>query len=111
MQKNSTDNYRAISVKGMTALQQAGLFTIRVFAQVQGLYTQSMASQGGDVGCCYSNVEDACQTGCNAACKRAHNANCPGSSYQDCSEVCFKACVRPNAPVGKFSATVVKVDK
>jgi hypothetical protein len=43
-----------------------------------------MASQGEDVGCCYANVEDACETGCNAACKRAvtHNANSTGSVYQ-----------------------------
>lgn len=111
MEKVSPE-YQAISVKGVTTLQQAGLFTIRVFAQVQSLFTQSMASQGEDVGCCYANVEDACETGCNAACKRAvtHSANSQGSIYQDCSEACFKACVRPDAPLGKFSTTLVKVD-
>ncbi|XP_057872205.2 uncharacterized protein LOC131078498 isoform X2 [Cryptomeria japonica] len=74
MEANVPD-YRRIVVRGRTALEQAGHFTIRVFAQIQGVSGDSMASQG-DVGCCYVNVEDACETGCVAACERAsYNAH------------------------------------
>ncbi|GLJ37722.1 hypothetical protein SUGI_0766380 [Cryptomeria japonica] len=103
-------DYKKIVVRGITALEQAGLFTIRVFAQVQGVGRESMASQG-DVGCCYVSVEDACETGCIAACQRAsHNAN-SASAIQDCSEACIKACVRPGISVGKFTTTVSTVNK
>jgi hypothetical protein len=98
-------DYRRIAVKGITALEQAGRFTIRVFAQVEGLCKQSMATQG-DAACCYISVEDACEYGCAAACERAsHNAN-SSNAYQDCQQACLQACVRPD-PAGKFSTIVM----
>ncbi|GLJ37721.1 hypothetical protein SUGI_0766360 [Cryptomeria japonica] len=104
MEANVPD-YRRIVVRGRTALEQAGHFTIRVFAQIQGVSGDSMASQG-DVGCCYVNVEDACETGCVAACERAsYNAH-SASAKQDCTMACIRACVRPDIPLGRFTTTV-----
>ncbi|CAM6106643.1 unnamed protein product [Calypogeia fissa] len=98
-------DYRRIAVKGITALEQAGRHTIRVFAQVEGFCKQSMATQGEAV-CCYISVEDACETGCASACERAsQNANC-NSAYQDCREACLQACIRPDS-AGKFSTIIV----
>ncbi|KAL2614111.1 hypothetical protein R1flu_025803 [Riccia fluitans] len=98
-------DYRRIAVKGITALEQAGRHTIRVFAQVEGLCKQSMATQGEAV-CCYISVEDACETGCTTACERAsQNANSP-SAQQDCREACLQACTRPD-PSGRFSTIVI----
>ncbi|OAE30453.1 hypothetical protein AXG93_2121s1270 [Marchantia polymorpha subsp. ruderalis] len=72
-------DYRRIAVKGITALEQAGRHTIRVFAQIEGLCKQSMATQGEAV-CCYIFVEDACETGCATACERAsRSANFPSA--------------------------------
>ncbi|CAK9875981.1 unnamed protein product [Sphagnum jensenii] len=102
---NQFVDYRRIAVKGITAFEQIGRFTIRVFVQVEGLCKQSMATQG-DTTCCYLSVEDACETGCGAACERAsQNAN-SSTAYQDCRQACLQACVRPD--IGKFSAYVVK---
>ncbi|CAM6045231.1 unnamed protein product [Sphagnum compactum] len=98
-------DYRRIAVKGITALEQVGRFTIRVFVQVESLCKQSMATQG-DTTCCYLSVQDACETGCGAACERAsQNAN-SSNAYQDCRQACLLACVRPD--VGKFNTTILK---
>eukprot|EP00850_Spirogloea_muscicola_P000820 SM000003S11065 [mRNA] locus=s3:594763:595647:- [translate_table: standard] len=98
-------DYRRITVKGVTALEQAGRHTIRVFAQVEGACRQSMATQG-DAACCYLTPEDACETGCAAACERASAGASLAGALQDCQDACTQACVRPEAG-GKFSAVVL----
>ncbi|CAK9190231.1 unnamed protein product [Sphagnum troendelagicum] len=98
-------DYRRIAVKGITALEHVGRFTIRVFVQVESLCKQSMATQG-DTTCCYLSVQDACETGCGAACERAsQNAN-SSNAYQDCRQACLLACVRPD--VGRFNTTILR---
>jgi hypothetical protein len=77
---------------------------IRVFAQVEGLDRQAIATQG-DLHAGFNTREDACETGCLAACERASSSAMADEALEKCQTVCENACNMPDAS-GKFAAVV-----
>ena len=77
---------------------------IRVFAQVEGLDRQAIASQG-DLHEGFNTREDACETGCLAACERASSSAMADEALEKCQTACENACNMPDAS-GKFAAAV-----
>ena len=77
---------------------------IRVFAQVEGLDKQAIATQG-DVSTGFSTREDACASGCLAACERATSSARADDALENCRVACSDACTKPDAS-GKFSCVV-----
>lgn len=76
---------------------------IRVFAHVEGVDKQAIATQG-ELGS-YSTREDACESGCLAACERATTSAIAEGALETCRLACENACTMPDAS-GKFSAVV-----
>jgi hypothetical protein len=77
---------------------------IRVFAQVEGLDRQAIATQG-DLHEGFNTREDACETGCLAACERASSSAMADEALEKCQTACENACNMPDAS-GKFAAVV-----
>ena len=78
---------------------------ILVFAQVEGLDRQAIATQGEINSVNFNTREDACDTGCLAACERASLSAMADDALDKCIGACENACVMPDAK-GKFSAVV-----
>ena len=76
---------------------------IRVFAHVEGVDKQAIATQGS-LGS-YTTREDACESGCLAACERATTSAIAEGALETCRVACENACTMPDAS-GKFSAVV-----
>ena len=77
---------------------------IRVFAQVEGLDKQAIATQG-DLNSGFNTREDACESGCLHACERATSSAMADDALEKCHKACHDACIMPDA-TGKFSAVV-----
>ena len=77
---------------------------IRVFAQVEGLDKQAIATQG-DLNSGFNTREDACESGCLHACERATTSAMADDALEKCHKACHDACIMPDA-TGKFSAVV-----
>ena len=82
--------------------------TIRVFAQVEGLEKQAIATHGARDEArdeAFFNREDACASACAYACERATTSAGAEDAYDLCNAACEDACVRPDA-MGKFEITL-----
>ncbi|KAK3232930.1 hypothetical protein CYMTET_56747 [Cymbomonas tetramitiformis] len=100
-------DYRRISVRGLTiADNDNNDHSIRVFAQVEGLEKQAIATQG-DASTGFRSRQDACEGGCIAACERAAVGACAPNALEDCRTLCVDACTKPDPATGKFSTIIL----
>eukprot|EP00854_Cymbomonas_tetramitiformis_P015881 gene15881-18834_t len=108
-------DYRRISVRGLTiADNDNNDHSIRVFAQVEGLEKQAIATQG-DASTGFRSRQDACEGGCIAACERAAVGACAPNALESYTMTTVELLVQSytmttvELPVQSYTMTTVEL--